>query len=110
LEAELRDKLTQALLDALADTQRRSGRDAQEIDEDTIPFLDLACFDSHNGVEVEVLLSEQLGVEIEEIPFHEGRHGSRELRVGEIVNVLIQKNGTAIRAALKREREELVTH
>lgn len=110
MDEELRDRLTRGLLDSIAETQQRSGREKQEIGEDTIPFLDLACFDSHNGVEVEVLLSERLGVEIEDIPFHEGRRGSRELRVGEIVNVLIKKHGAKIRAALDSRREELVTN
>ena len=110
MDSELRDRLTRGLVDSIAETQQRSGRERQDIREDTIPFLDLACFDSHNGVEVEVLLSERLGVEIEDIPFHEGRRGSRELRVGEIVNILISKHGATIRAALDSRREELVTN
>ena len=110
MDEELRNRLTRGLLDSIAETQQRSGREVQEVREDTIPFLDLACFDSHNGVEVEVLLSERLGVEIEDIPFHEGRRGSRELRVSEIVSVLINKHGAKIRAALGSRREELVTN
>ena len=110
MDEELRDKLTQAFLDSLAEAQQRSGREVQVMTEDTIPFTDLVNFDSHNGVEVEVLLSERLGFEIEDIPFCAGRHGSRELRVSEIVNALTKKYGATIREALKDSRERLVTN
>ena len=74
---QLNETFTQALLDAIADTQRNSGREAQQMTEDTIPLLDLVGFDSHNGVEVEVLLSIKLGVEIEKVPFLPGNEGAR---------------------------------
>jgi len=110
MDEEFRDKLTQVFLDSLAETQQRSGREVQVMTEDTIPFTDLVNFDSHSGVEVEVLLSTRLGFEIEDIPFCEGRDGSRELRVGEIVTALIKKYGAAIPKALKDSREQLVTN
>jgi acyl carrier protein len=110
MDAEFRDKLTQVFLDSIAETQQRSGREVQVMTEETIPFTDLVNFDSHSGVEVEVLLSNRLGFEIEDIPFCEGRHGSRELRVSEIVNALVKKYGAAIPKALKSGREQLVTN
>jgi|SRR5579859_819306 len=112
MNEEFRAKLTQVFLDAVAETQQRSGRPAQVMTEDTIPFTDLANFDSHSGVEVEVLLSTRLGFEIEDIPFCVGRHGSqefRELRVREIVNALMKKYGPAISKELK-DNHELVTN
>jgi acyl carrier protein len=110
MDGEFRDKLTQVFLDSIAETQQRSGREVQVMTEETIPFTDLVNFDSHSGVEVEVLLSRRLGFEIEDIPFCMSRHGSRELRVSEIVNALIKKYGVAIPKALKDSREELVTN
>ena len=110
MDAEFRDKLTQVFLDSIAETQQRSGRKVQVMTEDTIPFTDLVNFDSHSGVEVEVLLSMRLGFEIEDIPFCAGRHGSRELRVSEIVNALPKKYGVAISEALKDSHEQPVTN
>jgi len=108
--SEFRSKVLQALVESLALTQERSGRDSPKVDEDTIPFLDLDKFDSHNGVEVEILLSERLGIEIDDIPFHEGRRGSPELRVGQIVDALIKKYGQKIMAAQGTPHAEMVTH
>jgi hypothetical protein len=107
---ELRDKLTKHLLESLASTQERSGRTVPELDEDTIPFLDLDGFDSHNGVEVEILLSERVGLEIENIPFHAGRRGTRELSVREIVEALLTKHGAGLMAAQAKSSNELVTN
>lgn len=110
MDEELRDKLTQVFLDAIAETQQRSGREVQVMTGDTIPFKDLLNFDSHSGVEVEVLLSSRLGFEIEDIPFCAGRHGSRELPVSDIVNALIKKYGAVISKGLKDSHEQLVTN
>lgn len=107
--SRLREKFVQALLESLALTQERSGRNVPKIDEDTIPFLDLDKFDSHNGVEVEILVSERLGIEIDDIQFHEARRG-RELRVVEIVDAMIKKYGHAIAAAQEATQTEAVTH
>lgn len=92
----LRQRVLEALLEALALTQERSGRKAQSIDEDTIPLVELESFDSHNGVEVEVLVSERLGVEIDAIPFHKRRSGIKELSVREIVDAVLEKYGPVI--------------
>jgi hypothetical protein len=105
---KLHETFTQALLDAIADTQRRSGREVQPITEDTIPLLDLVGFDSHNGVEVEVLLSIRLGIEIEKVPFLSGKRGSKELKVREIVSALATKYGHKPSALSNKKTEELV--
>jgi hypothetical protein len=107
---QFRETFTQALLDAIADTQRRSGREVQPMTEDTIPLLDLAGFDSHNGVEVEVLLSIRLGVEIEKVAFCAGKRGSKELKVREIVSALVSKYGHKYSDSLGKKTEELVIH
>src|SRR5262245_59773878 len=107
---ELRDELLTHLLGALALTQQNSGRTPPEMNEETIPFLHLEKFDSHNGVEVEVILSELVGVEIDEIPFHEGRRGSREYCVREIVDAIVEKYGSAIATARDKSRNELVAN
>ena len=57
MDDESRRAFTQVLVDSLSEAQRRSGRQVQAIFEDTVPFTDLEDFDSHSGVEVEVLLS-----------------------------------------------------
>jgi len=107
--ADLRQRLLEALVEALTLTQQRSGRTASKIDQDTIPFLDLDKFDSHNGVEVEILLSERIGIEIDDIPFHQGRRGTRELRVGEIVDALLKKYGRMVGGA-PEPQSEIVTN
>jgi len=109
MDDESRRAFTQVLVESLSEAQRRSGRQVQAISEDTVPFTDLEDFDSHSGVEVEVLLSERVGFEIEDIPFCEGRRGSRQLPVSEIVNVLVKKYGTAIQHAMKRSTEVTTT-
>ena len=105
---KLQETFTHALLDAIVDTQRRSGREVQPITEDTIPLLDLVGFDSHNGVEVEVLLSIGLGIEIEKVPFRSRKRGSKELKVREIVSALSSKYGHQLSALSNKKTEELV--
>jgi len=107
---KLHQTFTQALLDAIVETQRNSGREAQQMTEDTIPLLDLDGFDSHNGVEVEVLLSIKLGVEIEKVPFLAGKRGSKELKVREIVSALVSKYGNKYSVLAGKKTEELVIH
>lgn len=110
MENKLRETFNQALLDSIAETQKNSGREIQPMTEETIPLLDLIGFDSHNGVEVEVLLSIRLGLEIERVPFRVGKRGSKELKVREIVNALLSKYGKQFSDASAKKTEELVIH
>jgi len=110
MDEKIREILTSVLLDSIAETQKRSGRLVQPMSEETIPLLDLDGFDSHNGVEVEVLLSIRLGIEIEKVPFCAGKRGSKELKVKEIVSALASKYSHALSAFSDKKAEELVAN
>lgn len=110
MENKLRATFTQALLDSIAETQKNSGREIQPMTEETIPLLDLIGFDSHNGVEVEVLLSIRLGLEIEKVPFRVGKRGSKELKVSGIISALLSKYGKQFSDASAKKTEELAIH
>lgn len=108
MDEKLRGMLTSILLDSIADTQKNSGREVQPMTEETVPLLDLDGFDSLNGVEVEVLLSIKVGIEIEKVPFRVGKKGSKELKVKEIVSALARKYGHRLSALTNTRTEELV--
>jgi len=110
MEDKLRETFTQALLESIAETQKQSGREVQTMTGETVPLLDLIGFDSHNGIEVEVLLSIRLGIEIENIPFRVGKRGSKELKVREIVSSLLNKYGKNFSDASGKKTEEMVIH
>jgi hypothetical protein len=109
MEPQTRSIFIQALFDSIAETQKDSGRDVQPMTEDTVPLLDLTGFDSHNGLEVEIQMSIRLGIEIENLPLHAGKRGTRELKIREIVDALVNKYGKKF-SAVSTEVEELATH
>lgn len=110
MDEKIREILTSVLLDSIAETQKRSGHLIQPMSEETIPLLNLDGFDSHNGVEVEVLLSIKLGIEIEKVPFRAGKRGSKELKVKEIVSALANKYGHVLSALSAQKAGELVAN
>lgn len=84
-----------ALFGAIKELQEKSGDPVPEITNDTRPVEDIEGFDSLRCLEVEVLMCEQLGVELNDIPFR--RPGRAEgLRISEIVDgVLASLSGAS---------------
>ena len=70
--------------DVLAEIQSISGRVQQPIREDTRPIGDLDQFDSLNGVEATVELSDRLGVDLWAVNAFVNESGSKALTVSEI--------------------------
>lgn len=96
----LRDHVRTQLVATLADIQRNAGREVPAISDETVPFTDLAGFDSLNGVEAAVLFSERVGVEIDELPLVKAGSG-RLATVREVVDATVEKHGPQIAAAMK---------
>ena len=71
------------VIDAIRQVQGASGRAAEGIEPDTRPFNDVEGFDSLNGIEATLLLSETLGQELPDSVFVPSE-GSRVLSVKEI--------------------------
>ena len=82
-------KITAAVVQTVAHVQEMSGRPSVGIDVSTRPVGGVEGFDSLNGVEATVMLSESLGIDIPEDhnPFVSS-NGKRALSVSEIVDKL----------------------
>jgi hypothetical protein len=92
------EKIRAHLIESLLEVQRQSGREVPSLGDDSVPFDDLPGFDSINGVEAEVLLSERLAVDLKHLPFLD--EGDRHLTVGEIARAVAAEIG----AQLQRSR------
>jgi hypothetical protein len=92
---DVRPIVRQRLVKVLTAIQRNAGREAPEITDDTIPFDHLPGFDSVNGVEAAVMLSADVSVEIDSIPFVAPADGHR-MCVREIVDSICQQYGATI--------------
>ena len=90
-----RADLQEALVRALREVQSDSLLSCPEISTDTVPLRDLEGFDSYSGVEVEVRLSDVLGVEITELPFRSPKNG-RLLSLREILPDLESRLGARV--------------
>ena len=76
------------VIEAINTVQERSGRSIDDIGPNTRPFRDLEGFDSPNGVEVLLFLSDSLGRDLPDTVFTPAK-GKRILTVNEIAdNVL----------------------
>ena len=71
------------VIDAIRQVQGASGRAAEGIESDTRPFNDVEGFDSLNGIEATLLLSETLGQELPDSVFVPSE-GNRVLSIKEI--------------------------
>jgi len=81
-----RDEIRQALSEALSEIQRESGRPESIMSDSLRPLNDMEGFDSLNAEEAAAMLSERLGVEIENNPFVSPK--GKPLRMDEIVDEL----------------------
>ena len=85
------------VIEAISNVQKRSGRKVDNIGPNTHPFRDVEDFDSHNGVEVALFLSESLDCDLPDTVFTPAK-GKRILTVNEIAdNVLRYVSGGAER-------------
>lgn len=95
-----KSEIMEKVVDAVRQVQEASGRPVGDIGPGTCPIRDVIGFDSLNGVEATVILSESLGQDIPDgyNPFV-SRHGRRALSVSEITDSLreIMKVETASR-------------
>ena len=88
-----KDEAIDAVIKAIKSVQKRSGRPIEHIDPNTRPFRDVGDFDSHNGVEVLLFLSEKLGCDLPDTVFTPAK-GKRILTVNEIAdNILRHASG-----------------
>ncbi len=93
--SEVRRRVRDELLKALADVQAQSRREVPAMDGETIPLQHLDGFDSLCGVETIVTLEERLEVTLDKIPFvAAGTY--RPLKVDEIVDEIISEAGPAL--------------
>jgi len=84
-----REELIKAILDTLAQIQRISGRKVPtDMDSGTRPIGGLQGFDSLNGLELTVMLPDE--IEWEGWNLCVSKDGKRALNVGEIVDRLIK--------------------
>ena len=88
------------IVETLAEIQRNAGRDVPAISDDTVPFNDLAGFDSLNGVEAAVVFSERVAVEIDQLPLVKAGT-SRLATVREVVDATVERHGAQIAAAIQ---------
>lgn len=72
--------------EVLTEIQAISGRDPTRISESTCPIGDLDQFDSLNGVEATVELSDRLGIELPGVNAFVNESGTKALTVAEIAD------------------------
>lgn len=82
-----REELRNALYQGLIELQERTGLPRPELGEETSPVADLPEFDSLKCVELEVLLSERLGFEVENVLIPEDEPDA-ELTIEQILDRL----------------------
>ena len=89
------DKVMKVIAEVLANVQTSSGREAVLVTGNTCPIGDLDGFDSLNGVEASVELSERLGIDLPGVNAFVNEEGSRALKISEIAcNICKVANGT----------------
>ncbi len=92
-----RDEAIGKVVEAISSIQERSGRSVGIIGPNTRPFRDVEDFDSHNGLEVALYLSETFECDLPDTVFTPAK-GKRILTVNEIAdNVLRHVSGSAER-------------
>jgi len=82
-----RSDIRNLVVKVVEEIQTQSGRPCAAIDDNIRPIGDLDGFDSLNAEEATSMLSERLGVEIEENPFVDGDN-PRALRLQQVVDRL----------------------
>ena len=79
--------------EVLTDIQAISGRNPTQISESTCPIGDLEQFDSLNGVEATVELSDRLGIDLPGINAFVNESGTKALTVSEIADGICNLTG-----------------
>ncbi len=83
-----RAEAVEAVVNVLASLQSISGRPAIEISERTCPIGDLEEFDSLNGVEATVELSDRLGVDLPGVNAFANESGTKALTVSDVADAI----------------------
>ena len=79
-----KSEVTEKLIRAIEEVQERSGRSLEAINSATKPVGGIQGFDSLNGVEAAVILSESLGCELPAETLFVSKEGKRALSIAEI--------------------------
>jgi acyl carrier protein len=79
-------KVIEVIADVLKEIQSMSGRTPVPISATTCPIGDLADFDSLNGVEATIELSDRLGIEIPGVNGFVNEQGTKALTISEIAD------------------------
>ena len=88
-----RDGVMEKVIQAVAQVQEASGRAVGQISAGTRPMGDISGFDSLNGVEVTVDLSQSLGQELPNDNIFVSKDGRRALSIAEITDNLYKTIG-----------------
>ena len=88
-----KESVTQQVVQTVVQVQEASGRAAEGIGPLTKPIGDAPGFDSLNGVEVTVSLSQTLGYELPEDNLFVSQDGKRALSISEIADNVCQTIG-----------------
>lgn len=91
--------VTQQVIQAVAQVQEASGRSAEGIGTSTKPIGGAPGFDSLNGIEVTVALSQSLGNELPNDNLFVSEDGNRALSISEIADNLCKTLGVETEAA-----------
>lgn len=87
-----RYEVEQLLIEKLHEIQELSGREQQEVTGETRPLLDLVGFDSHNDLELSIMLTEPFNLD-EKTRLCVADDGKRPLRVREVVDNVMENLG-----------------
>lgn len=91
-----RENILQHVVLAVAQTQEASGRSSNGIEESTKPIGDVEGFDSLNGLEVTMALSQSLGYEIADDNLFVSKDGSRALSIAEMTDTICESLGAGV--------------
>lgn len=83
-----KDEVVATIVDVLAEFQSMGGRPATQITGNTCPIGDLAEFDSLNGVEATVELSDRLGIDLPGVNAFANESGTKALTVSEVADTI----------------------
>jgi len=83
-----KSKTIEVITQVLQGLQSTSGRGGQQISQETCPIGDLDQFDSLNGVEATVELSDQIGFDLPDVNIFVNEDGTKARTVAEIADCI----------------------
>ncbi|MGA2031211.1 MAG: hypothetical protein ABSG68_03050 [Thermoguttaceae bacterium] len=83
-----RAEVVKVIVAVLAELQSISGRPETQISEGTCPIGDLDHFDSLNGVEASVELSDRLGIDLPGVNAFVNEKGTKALTISEVADAI----------------------